>query len=201
MTKVLIITGDAGEALEVMYPLQRLQEEGIAVDVAAPERRPIQTVVHDFVEGFDTYTEKPGYRVPVDIAFADVRPEEYTALIIPSGRAPEYLRNNAEVRRIVGHFYGASKPVGQLCHGPLIPAAAGLLQGRRTAAYNALEPDIELAGATFVDGDAVVDGHIVSGRAWPDHPGFMREFMRLLRAAMVQESAEPAAVGAGRSSH
>jgi protease I len=196
MAKVLIITGDAGEALEVMYPLQRLREEGIEVHVAAPERRPIQTVVHDFVEGFDTYTEKLGYRVPVDVAFADVRPEEYMALVIPGGRAPEYLRNNADARRIVEHFYGAQKPVAQLCHGPLIPAAAGLLKGRRTAAYNALEPDIKMAGATFVDGDAVVDGQIVSGRAWPDHPGFMREFMRLLRAAMAKERAEPATVGA-----
>jgi deglycase len=196
MAKVLIITGDAGEALEVMYPLQRLLEEGITVHVAAPEKRPIQTVVHDFVEGFDTYTEKLGYRVPVDVAFADVRPEEYIALIIPGGRAPEYLRNNAEVRRIVEHFYGARKPVAQLCHGPLIPAAAGLLKGHRTAAYNALEPDIVMAGATFVDGGAVVDGHIVSGRAWPDHPGYMREFMTLLRAAIVRENTEPAVAGA-----
>jgi protease I len=196
MAKVLIITGDAGEALEVLYPLQRLKEEGIEVHVAAPERRPIQTVVHDFQEGFDTYTEKPGYRVPVDLAFKDVRPEEYTALVIPGGRAPEYLRNNPDVRRIVTHFYGADKPVAQLCHGPLIPAAAGLLKGHRTAAYNALEPDIAMSGATFVDGEAVVDGHIVSGRAWPDHPGFMRAFMQLLRQALAQEGAAPAGVGA-----
>jgi protease I len=197
MAKVLIITGDAGEALEIMYPYQRLLEEGITVHIAAPERRPIQSVVHDFVEGFDTYTEKLGYRIPVDIAFADVHPEEYTALIIPGGRAPEYLRNNADAQRIVRHFYSAQKPVGQLCHGPLIPAAAGLLQGRRTAAYNALEPDITVAGATFVNADAVVDGQIVSGRAWPDHPAYMREFMRLLRAAIAGEQKEPAAAGAG----
>jgi len=193
------MTGDAGESLEVMYPLQRLQEEGIEVHIAAPERRPIQTVVHDFVEGFDTYTEKLGYRVPVDIAFVDVRPEEYAALVIPGGRAPEYLRNNPEARRIVAHFYAEEKPVGQLCHGPLIPAAAGLLKGHRTAAYNACEPDIAMAGGTFVNSDAVVDGQIVSGRAWPDHPGFMREFMRLLRAAIAKGTPEPATVGAAGS--
>lgn len=193
MAKVLIISGDAGESLEVMYPLQRLKEEGFEVHLAAPERRPIQTVVHEFVEGFDTYTEKPGYRVPVDIALRDVRPEEYIALIIPGGRAPEYLRNNPDVQRIVAHFYSAAKPVAQLCHGPLIPAAAGLLAGHRTAAYPALEPDIRMAGATFVDAEAVVDGHIVSGRAWPDHPGFMREFMRLLRAAVARQEAAAAA--------
>jgi protease I len=197
MAKVLIMTGDAGEALEVMYPLQRLTEEGITAHIGAPERRPIQTVVHDFADGFDTYTEKLGYRIPVDIAFADVHPEEYTALVIPGGRAPEYLRNNVEAQRIVRHFYEARKPVGQLCHGPLIPAAAGLLHGRRTAAYNALEPDITAAGATFVNSDAVVDGHIVSGRAWPDHPAFMREFMRLLRAAIATESQQPVSSAAG----
>ncbi len=196
MVKVLIVTGDAGEALEIMYPLQRLAEEGITVHVAAPERRPIQTVVHDFVEGFDTYTEKLGYRIPVDIALADVRPEEYAALIIPGGRAPEYLRNNADALRIVRHFYEAQKPVGQLCHGPLIPAAAGLLRGHRTAAYNALEPDVVMAGATFVNSDAVVDGQIVSGRAWPDHPGYMREFMRLLRAALAKDGREASPAGA-----
>lgn len=125
MAKVLIISGDAGESLEVLYPLQRLKEEGFEVHLAAPERRPIQTVVHEFVEGFDTYTEKPGYRVPVDIALRDVRPEEYIALIILGGRAPEYLRNNPDVQRIVAHFYSTAKPVAQLCHGPLIPAAAG----------------------------------------------------------------------------
>jgi protease I len=193
VAKVLMITGDAGEALEVMYPLQRLKEEGIEVHLAAPEKRPIQTVVHDFVEGFDTYTEKPGYRVPVDVALKDVRPEEYVALVIPGGRAPEYLRNDPDARRIVQHFYGANKPVAQLCHGPLIPAAAGLLKGHRTAAYNALEPDITMAGATFVDGEAVVDGQIISGRAWPDHPAYMREFMKVLRQAIEKEGRQPAA--------
>ncbi|MFP3211259.1 MAG: DJ-1/PfpI family protein, partial [Thermocladium sp.] len=103
--KVLILTGDAGESLEVLYPYQRLLEEGYEVHIAAPSRKMIQTVVHDFVPGFDTYTEKPGYLVKADLAFKEVNPEDYVALVIPGGRAPEYIRNDPDVQRIVKHFF------------------------------------------------------------------------------------------------
>jgi protease I len=182
MAKVLILTGDAAESLEVMYPYQRLREEGYEVHIAAPSKRRLQFVVHDFVDGFDTYTEKPGYTWPADLAFADVDPDDYVALVIPGGRAPEYIRNDADVQRIVRHFFELDKPVADLCHGPLVLAAAGVLAGRTTAAYPALEPDVVAAGATFRDSEAVVDGVVVSGRAWPDHPAWMREFLRVLRA-------------------
>ena len=181
MPKILIVTGDAAESLEVLYPYQRLREEGYEVHIAAPERKRLRFVVHDFEEGFDTYTEKPGYTWPADLAFSEVDPEQYVALVIPGGRAPEYLRNNPELRRIVRAFFGADKPVAHLCHGPLITAAAGALKGLRTAAYPALEPDVAAAGGTFEDAEAVVDGVVVSGRAWPDHPGWMREFIDILR--------------------
>jgi len=180
--KVLLITGDAAETLEVFYPYQRLREEGYEVDVAAPSKKKLQFVVHDFVDGFDTYTEKLGHTWEADLAFRDVDPADYVACVIPGGRAPEYIRNDEHCRRIVQAFFGDNRPVAQLCHGPLVSAAAGVLQGRTTAAYPALEPDIAIAGATFEDGEAVVDGHLVSGRAWPDHPSWMREFMRVLRA-------------------
>ncbi|MBC3841548.1 DJ-1/PfpI family protein [Streptacidiphilus sp. 4-A2] len=179
--RVLIIAGDAAESLEVLYPYQRLREEGYEVHIAAPERRKLQFVVHDFVEGFDTYTEKPGYTWPADLAFAEVDPEQYAAVVIPGGRAPEYLRNDPEVQRIVRHFFSGDKPVAQICHGPLISAAAGTLAGRRTAAYPALKPDITVSGAEFVDSEAVVDGVLVSARAWPDHPAWMRAFLEVLR--------------------
>ncbi|KJK58461.1 DJ-1/PfpI family protein [Saccharothrix sp. ST-888] len=179
--KILIVTGDAAESLEVFYPYQRLLEEGYEVHVAAPTRKKLQFVVHDFVDGFDTYTEKPGYTWPADLAFADVDPAEYVALVLPGGRAPEYLRNDAEVKRIVGHFFDADKPVAQICHGPLISLATGSLTGRRSAAYPALEPDVTAGGADYQDGDAVVDGVVVSARAWPDHPGWMRSFVEVLR--------------------
>jgi protease I len=195
MAKVLLLAGDAAESLEVLYPYQRLLEEGYEVHIAAPSKKKLQFVVHDFVEGYDTYTEKPGYTWPADVAFADVNPLDYVALVIPGGRAPEYIRNDADCQRIIQHFFGESKPVAQLCHAPLALAAAGVLRGRRTAAYPALAPDVRAAGAEFVDAAAVVDGNMVSARAWPDHPSWMREFVRLLEAhAPASVVAEPVAV-------
>jgi protease I len=179
--KILILTGDAAETLEVFYPYQRLREEGYEVHIAAPTKKRLQFVVHDFVDGFDTYTEKLGHTWQADIAFADVDPSDYVACVIPGGRAPEYIRNDEDCTRIVQAFFSDDRPVAHLCHGPLVTAAAGMLQGRTTAAYPALAPDVTVAGATFRDDEAVVDGRLVSGRAWPDHPAWMREFIRLLR--------------------
>lgn len=179
--KVLILTGDAAESLEVMYPYQRLKEEGYEVHIAALTKKKLHFVVHDFEPGFDTYTEKPGYSWNADISFADVDPAGYAALVVPGGRAPEYIRNNAHCQRIVRHFFEQQKPVAHLCHAPLVLAAAGVLKGRRTSAYPALEPDVKAAGAQFVDSEAVIDGNMISARAWPDHPAWMREFIRLLK--------------------
>jgi protease I len=181
MSKILILAGDAGESLEVLYPYQRLLEEGYEVEIAAPSKKKLQFVVHDFVDGFDTYTEKPGYTWDADLAFADVDPSQYVALVVPGGRAPEYIRNDPDCQRIIKHFFSEAKPVAQLCHASLALAAAGVLEGRRTAAYPALEPDVAAAGAEFVDGAGIVDGEMVSARAWPDHPEWMREFVRMLR--------------------
>jgi len=179
--KILILTGDAGESLEVMYPYQRLREEGYDVKIAAPSKKKLHFVVHDFEPGFDTYTEKPGYSWDADLAFADVDPADYVALVIPGGRAPEYIRNDKDCQRIVRDFMKGEKPVAQICHAPLILLAAGVLKGRRTAAYPALQPDVVAGGAEFVDGEAVLDGAMVSARAWPDHPAWMREFIALLK--------------------
>ncbi|MEV5612883.1 DJ-1/PfpI family protein [Streptomyces sp. NPDC052225] len=180
--KILIVTGDAAESLEVLYPYQRLREEGYEVDIAAPEVKTLRFVVHDFEPGFDTYTEKPGYTWPADIAFSEVDPGQYAALVIPGGRAPEYLRGDPELRKIVKFFFDADKPVAQICHGPLLTAAVDGLRGRRVTSYPALEPDMQSAGATFQDAEVVVDGTLVSARAWPDHSAWMREFLTVLRA-------------------
>jgi len=186
--QVLILTGDAAESLEVMYPYQRLLEEGYDVKIAAPAKKKLHFVVHDFAPGYDTYTEKPGYTWDADLAFADVRPDEFAALVIPGGRAPEYIRNNPDCRRIVQHFFQHEKPVAQICHAALVLAAAGVLKGKRASAYPELEPDVRAAGAEFVNSEAVVDGQLVSARAWPDHPAWMREFIKLLQQkAPVQE--------------
>jgi protease I len=195
MAKVLMLAGDAAESLEVMYPYQRLLEEGYEVHVAGPSKKKLQFVVHDFVDGYDTYTEKPGYTWDADVAFSDVDPSDYVALVVPGGRAPEYIRNDPDVQRIIRHFFADEKPVAQLCHAPLALAAAGVLEGRHTAAYPALEPDVKAAGAEFVDGGGVVDGAMVSARAWPDHPTWMREFIKLLKERAPVEAEAGAAAG------
>lgn len=180
--KILIVTGDAAESLEVLYPYQRLREEGYDVRIAAPARKRLRFVVHDFEPGFDTYTEKPGYTWEADLSFADVEPGAYAALVIPGGRAPEYLRGDGELRKIVKAFFDSDKPIAQICHGPLLTAAVDGLRGRRVTAYPALEPDMQAAGATFQDAEVVVDGTLVSSRGWADHSAWMREFLTVLRA-------------------
>ena len=179
--KVLMVAGDAAESLEVLYPYQRLQEEGYEVQITAPSKKKLHFVVHDFEPGYDTYTEKPGYSWDADLTFKDVKPDDYVALVIPGGRAPEYIRNDPDLQKIIRHFFQQEKPVAQLCHAPLALAAAGVLKGRKSAAYPALAPDVAAAGAEFVDSGAVVDGQMVSARAWPDHPTWMRAFIRLLK--------------------
>lgn len=186
--KILILTGDAAESLEVMYPYQRLREEGYDVKIAAPSKKKLHFVVHDFEPGFDTYTEKPGYSWDADLSFAEVNPSDYVALVIPGGRAPEYIRNDADCLRIIQNFFKRQAPVAQICHAPLALLAAGVLKGRKTAAYPALQPDVLAGGAEFVNSEAVVDGNMVSARAWPDHPAWMREFIVILKQkAPIQE--------------
>lgn len=181
MPKVLIMTGDAAEALEVIYPHQRLREEGYEVVVASLSKKLMLLVVHEFVPGNDTFVEKPGYHWPSDIAFKDVNPADFAAVVIPGGRAPEYIRNDPDFVRIVRHFFKEEKPVAHLCHASIALAKAGVLKGRRIAAYPELQSDVEAAGAEFVNSEAVVDGVMVSARAYPDHPAWMREFMKILR--------------------
>jgi len=187
MPKVLIIVGDGVEAQEIFYPYWRLKEAGVDVHVAAPSKKTVFTVVHDFEPGWETYTEKPGYRFGeqwVDMAFKDVRPEEYDGLIIPGGRAPEYIRIYPELAPIIKHFFEANKPVAAICHGPLVLLALvpEHLKGRKMTAYGVLRPDIENAGATYEDAEVVVDGNLITSRAWPDLPAFMREFLKAIGA-------------------
>lgn len=190
--KILILTGDAAESLEVMYPYQRLREEGYDVHIAAPAKKKLHFVVHDFEPGYDTYTEKPGYSWDADLDFESVQPAGYAALVIPGGRAPEYIRNIPACQRIIQHFFQTGKPVAHLCHGCLALAAAGVLKGRKTAGYPALEPDIVAAGAQFVNSEAVADGNMISARAWPDHPAWMAAFIALLRQKAPLSSHESA---------
>ena len=185
MPRALMLTGDAAEELDVMYPLYRVREAGWEVDVAALTRRDVQLVIHDFDADSDAYTEKHGRKLAVDLTFADVDVDRYQALIIPGGRAPEYIRTDADVRRITEHFFANDLPVGTICHGPQVPAVYGLLRGRTTAAFPPLAGDMENAGATVVDAPDVVDGNMVSCRGWPDMPEWSRAFMGVLERAAV----------------
>lgn len=179
--KVLILAGDAVEAQEIFYPYYRVKEAGLEVDVAGPKKEPLYTVVHDFEPGWTTYSEKPGYRFPwVTKKFSEVDPGEYDGLIIAGGRAPEYIRLDKDVQRIVKHFFETGKPVAAICHGVQLLTFLGLVKGRRMTGYIATKPDIEAAGATYLDEEVVVDGNLVTSRAWPDLPAFMREFLKLL---------------------
>lgn len=182
MTKILMITGDAGEAQEIYYAKYRLEEEGWQVHIAALQKRVFLSVVHDFEPGFDTYTEKPGYRVQADLALTDVVPQEYSGLVLPGGRAPEYLRNKERAVTIVRHFLDSGKPIAANCHGPLLILAAGGARGRTMTAYPDLEPDVRSHGAEFVDREVVVEGSLVTVRGWPDNGPWMREFVRLLKS-------------------
>jgi deglycase len=183
MTRILILTGDAGESQEIYYAKYRLEEEGWHVDIAALQKRAFLSVVHDFEPGFDTYTEKPGYRVEADLGLDDVDPSTYDALVLPGGRAPEYLRNKPKAVAITRHFVETGKPIAANCHGPLLVIAAGGVQGKTLTCFPDLEPDLRAAGAEFVNRDVVVDGSLVTVRGWPDNGPWMREFVKLLKSS------------------
>ncbi|MEI7024234.1 DJ-1/PfpI family protein [Paenibacillus sp. y28] len=182
--KILILTGDAAEVLELYYPYYRILEEGYEAVIASPAKKTLHTVVHDFVEDWETYTEKPAHRIASHLAFADVSPAEYDGLIIPGGRAPEYIRLDANVPRILQHFLEQDKPVGAICHAAQVFAAlkdTAYFQGRTMTAYQACRLDVEKLGAAYAADTLHVDGRLVTGHAWPDLPGFMREFLKLLK--------------------
>jgi protease I len=183
VVKILLLTGDAGEAQEIYYAKYRLEEEGWAVDVVTTTRKMFLSVVHDFEPGFDTYTEKPGYRVEADIGLDEVDPSTYHGLVLPGGRAPEYLRTKPKAVAVVRHFVEAGKPIAANCHGPLLVIAAGGARGKTMTCFPDLEPDVRAAGAEFVNRDVVVDGPLVTVRGWPDNGPWMREFVKVVRAA------------------
>lgn len=183
--KVLMLVGDYVEDYEVMVPFQALQMVGHTVHAVCPGKKAgdkVRTAVHDF-EGDQTYSEKPGHNFTLTAAFDGVKPQDYDALVVPGGRAPEYLRLNAQVLEAVRHFFTANKPVAAICHGPQLLAAAGVLKGRSCSAYPAVGPEVEVCGGSFaevpVDG-AHVERNLVTAPAWPAHPAWLREFLKLL---------------------
>jgi protease I len=183
--KLLMLVGDYVEDYEVMVPFQALQMVGHTVHAICPDKKSgqhVRTAIHDF-EGDQTYSEKRGHNFVLNATFADIKPQDYDALVIPGGRAPEYLRLNPKVLGIVRHFAEADKPIAALCHGAQILAAAKVISGKRVNAYPACQPDVELAGGIFVPLDitgAIADGKLVTGPAWPAHPAWLAKFLEVL---------------------
>jgi protease I len=188
--RLLMLVGDFVEDYEVMVPFQTLQVLGHTVDAVCPGKKKgdsVPTAIHDF-EGDQTYTEKRGHNFALNATFDEIDETRYDALVIPGGRAPEYLRLNPRVLEIARYFDKAGKPIAALCHGPQILAAARVIQGKRLNAYPACAPDVQLAGGEFVSLDitgAITDGKLVTGPAWPAHPEWLRQFQKVLEAHLA----------------
>ena len=185
--KILMLVGDFVEDYEAMVPFQMLLMVGHTVDAVCPGKKAgefVATAVHDF-EGHQTYSEKPGHNFGVTATFEEIKAEDYDALVIPGGRAPEYLRLNPDVIKCVRHFAQGGKPIAAVCHGPQILTAADVIKGKTCTAYPAVKPDIDAAGATWCEvnataSNACADGNIVTAPAWPAHPEWMRAFLKVL---------------------
>ncbi|MBO9344648.1 MAG: DJ-1/PfpI family protein [Chloroflexi bacterium] len=183
--KILMLVGDYVEDYEVMVPFQTLLAVGHAVHAVCPGKKAgekVRTAVHDF-EGDQTYSEKPGHNFELNATFDEVKAEDYDALVIPGGRAPEYIRLNERVLEMVRHFAQANKPIAAICHGAQVLAAAGVLNGRSCSAYPAVGPDVTRAGGHYVPlpaNKAHVDGNLVTAPAWPAHPEWLAKFLQVL---------------------
>lgn len=188
--KILMLVGDYVEDYEVMVPFQALSMVGHTVHAVCPEKiagQTVRTAIHDF-EGEQTYSEKPGHNFALNFDFVQVRPEGYDALLIPGGRAPEYLRLDERVLALVKAFDAAGKPIAAVCHGAQLLAAAGVLEGRECSAYPACAPEVRLAGGRFIDiavDQAHVDGNLVTAPAWPAHPAWLAAFLKVLGTRVV----------------
>ena len=183
--KILMLVGDYVEDYEVMVPFQALLMVGHTVHAVCPGKQAgdkVRTAVHDF-EGDQTYSEKRGHDFAVNLAFDDVKEAGYDALVIPGGRAPEYLRLNPRVLEVVRHFVERKKPIAAICHGPQLLAAAGVLEGRKCSAYPAVGPEVSRAGGRYAEipvDQAVTDGNLVTAPAWPAHPAWLAQFLQVL---------------------
>lgn len=183
--KILMLVGDFVEDYEVMVPFQALHMVGHTVHAVCPGKKSgekVRTAVHDF-EGDQTYSEKPGHNFALNATFEEVKAEDYDALIIPGGRAPEYIRLNGAVLKMVQHFAEANKPIAAICHGPQVLAAAKVLAGKTCSAYPAVGPDVINAGGKWVEvpvHQALVDGNLVTAPAWPAHPEWLAKFLTVL---------------------
>jgi len=180
--KVLIIVGDASETVDTLYPYYRLQEAGFIPVVAAPEKRRYQMVLHEVKPGWTITKEWEGYTIEADIAFRDIKPEDYTGIFFSGGRAPEYIRDDPDLIRITRWFFQQDKPIASVCHGAEIPARADCIRGRRITTVAKCQFDVEVCGGVYVNAPCVIDRNLVSGRTFHDHGHYMGAWMTLLEA-------------------
>jgi protease I len=179
--KILVVTGDAGESYEALYAVHRLQEAGFKPVVAAPSKRRLHLVIHDFEPGWDTYIERhPGYGLEADITFAKCKAKDYAAILILGGRAPEYLRNDRDLLELVRAFDKQEKWIFAICHGIQVLVAAGLAKGKKLTCYEHVKFEVESNGGAWINQQAVRDGRFVTGQTWQSHPDFYREVMKCL---------------------
>lgn len=189
--KILMLVGDYAEDYETMVPFQALQMVGHRVDAVCPGKKAgesCRTAIHDF-EGDQTYSEKPGHNFTLNATFEEVDAAGYDALVIPGGRAPEYLRLNEAVLDVVRHFFQAGKPVAAICHGAQILAAAGVVRERTVSCYPACAPEVKIGGGRFADigvDQAVTDGNLVTAPAWPAHPQWLAQFLAVLEGRVAK---------------
>lgn len=188
--KILMLVGDFVEDYEVMVPFQALQMVGHEVHAVCPNKKAgekVRTAVHDF-EGDQTYSEKPGHNFMLNATFDEINPENYDALVIPGGRAPEYIRLNPKVIEFTKHFIDSNKPIAAICHGPQILVAAGGVKNKKATCYPAVGPDVVAGGGFYQDipvDKAYVDGNLVTAPAWPAHPDWLAKFLELLGTKIV----------------
>ena len=180
--KILIVTGDGGESYETLYAVHRFQEEGDIALIAAPSKRRLNLVMHDFELGWDTYVERPGYCLASDLTIEEVVVSDYDAILLLGGRAPEYLRNHAGLLEVVREFDRQGKWVFAICHGIQILVTAGLANNRNLTAYEHVRTEIEMGGGTYSTQESIRDGNIVTGQTWQSHPDFYREVFSCLNS-------------------
>ncbi len=178
--RVLIAIGEFSEALETWYMVFRLREIGIEPVIGSKSVKRLQLVVHDFEPDYEGYTEKLGYQIDVDLPYEHIDPKSFDGLLIPGGRGPEEIRQDPDLMKIVNYFLDNDLPLGAMCHGVMVLYTERSIKGRTMTAYHGIKADIERLGGKFVDREVAVDKHLVTSRGWPDLPGFMREFLKIV---------------------
>ena len=173
--KILIITDDAGESYEILYAKHRFEEEGWTSHIAATKKKRLNTVIHDFEPGWNTYIERPGYLINADISISQAKSSNYDALLLIGGRAPEFLRHNSNLLKLVKDFDKKSKWIFSICHGIQIMIAAGITRGRKLTCYTNIRFEVEQAGAKWINKESIIDDNFITAQTWESHPEFYRD--------------------------